>query len=72
VSEPLPKGRAHARELAVGLCLDCRHSKQIRSDRRSVFYMCELSASDPRFDKYPRLPVLRCPGYEPGNAAQSK
>lgn len=26
--------------------------------------LCELSKTDPRFPKYPRLPVLACPGYE--------
>jgi hypothetical protein len=25
--------------------------------------MCELSKTDARFPKYPRLPVERCPGY---------
>jgi hypothetical protein len=27
--------------------------------------MCGLAAADPRYPKYPRLPVLRCEGYEP-------
>lgn len=27
--------------------------------------MCERALTDPRFAKYPPLPVLRCPGYEP-------
>ena len=26
--------------------------------------MCQLSAIDPRFPRYPRLPVVRCPGYD--------
>jgi hypothetical protein len=26
--------------------------------------MCELSKTDPRFEKYPRLPVLACVGFE--------
>jgi hypothetical protein len=26
--------------------------------------MCERSKVDPRFAKYPRLPVTSCPGYE--------
>jgi hypothetical protein len=30
-----------------------------------VFWLCARSADDPRFAKYPRLPVLRCPGFEP-------
>jgi hypothetical protein len=28
-----------------------------------------LAEIDPRFDKYPRLPVLRCAGYEPAEKA---
>ena len=48
----------------VGLCADCRHAQRVESDRWSVFWRCELSASDPRFPKYPRLPVLSCEGYE--------
>jgi len=48
----------------VGLCVDCVHSRRVESSRGSVFWLCELSASDPRFPKYPRLPVLSCSGYE--------
>jgi CRISPR-associated endoribonuclease Cas6 len=47
-----------------GLCATCKHTSVIRSDRGSVFYLCQLSATDPRFPKYPRLPVLTCPGYK--------
>jgi hypothetical protein len=49
----------------VGLCLTCRFSRVILSDRGSRFYFCERSKSDPRFPKYPPLPVLACAGYEP-------
>ena len=38
--------------------------RRIESDRGSIFYLCELSKVDPRFPKYPRLPVLSCAGYE--------
>ena len=48
----------------VGLCLSCQQSRLVRSDRGSVFYQCQRSAIDPRFPKYPSLPVLHCPGYE--------
>lgn len=48
----------------VGLCADCLHSHQIESAKGSVFYRCELSLTDPKFPKYPRLPVLKCSGYE--------
>jgi len=47
-----------------GLCATCRHARVVRSDRGSVFYRCLLAATDPRFSKYPPLPVLRCAGYE--------
>jgi hypothetical protein len=54
------------RKLAqVGLCSHCLHMREIHSDRGSTFYMCQLSATDPRFPKYPRLPVLQCLGYQP-------
>jgi hypothetical protein len=31
--------------------------------RHSTFYLCQLSVTDARFPKYPRLPVVRCIGY---------
>ena len=48
---------------AAGLCASCLHARLMRSDRGSVFYLCELSKVDPRFPKYPRLLVLSCSGY---------
>jgi hypothetical protein len=48
----------------VGLCRTCAHVKLIASPRGSTFYLCRLSETDPRFAKYPRLPVIRCAGYE--------
>ena len=47
----------------VGLCFDCLHAQRIQSARGSTFYRCKLSDTDPRFPKYPRLPVIRCAGY---------
>ena len=49
----------------VGLCFACRYVRRIRSDRGSLFYFCERSETDPRFEKYPRLPVISCPGFLP-------
>jgi hypothetical protein len=46
-----------------GLCADCLHARRLESARGSVFTLCNLSLSDPRFPKYPRLPVLSCNGY---------
>lgn len=48
----------------VGLCSRCRHAHVIRSHKGSTFYMCGLAATDPRFVKYPALPVRSCDGYE--------
>jgi hypothetical protein len=48
----------------AGLCADCVHARRIESARGSAFYLCELSASDPSYAKYPSLPVLQCVGYE--------
>jgi hypothetical protein len=51
----------------VGLCADCLYAQQIESIRGSMFYLCERSASDQTFQKYPRLPVVRCPGHQAKN-----
>ena len=48
-----------------GLCDTCVFCRVIRSDRGSVFYLCEKSFTDSSFPKYPRLPVLECAGYRP-------
>ena len=48
---------------AVGLCANCVHCRVITA-RRSRFYFCERSATDPAFPRYPRLPVRVCVGFE--------
>jgi len=47
----------------AGLCERCVHASRIVSSRGSVFYLCGLSAVDPVYPKYPRLPVIRCDGF---------
>jgi hypothetical protein len=49
---------------SAGLCSTCRHAQIIESSKGSTFLLCELSKTDPRFPKYPRLPVLACSGYK--------
>jgi hypothetical protein len=47
------------------LCDSCRHQQVVPNTRGSVFSLCRRSRTEPdRFPRYPRLPVLRCPGYE--------
>jgi hypothetical protein len=48
----------------AGLCANCAHAKTVVSDRGSVFLRCLLAETDPRFAKYPRLPVLECAGFQ--------
>ena len=61
-----------AEKSRVGLCADCRHMRVIRSDKGSVFFLCGRSATQPEFPKYPRLPVLRCVGYEKEGIAKDQ
>ncbi len=49
---------------APGLCGRCRHARVVKTRRGSRFYLCRLSETDDRFSRYPRLPVLRCPGFQ--------
>ena len=51
-------------DAAAGLCATCQHARRIESARGSRFLLCARSADDPRFAKYPPLPVVQCAGYE--------
>ena len=50
---------------ARGLCDSCRHQRLVPNTRGSVFSLCQRSREDPDFPRYPRLPVLSCPGFQP-------
>jgi hypothetical protein len=58
---PRPDGRA-------GLCASCVHARVVSNDRGSQFFRCERSSTDPRFPRYPHLPVTSCVGWEPSKA----
>lgn len=47
----------------AGLCARCRHGRAV-AGARSTFWLCERSRTDPAYPRYPRLPVVRCPGFE--------
>ena len=51
---------------AVGLCLTCRWMRVVVNRRGSTFYRCTRADTDPRFVRYPPLPVRRCDGFEEG------
>ena len=50
----------------VGLCASCVFVRRVENDRHSTFYRCEYSKVDPSYPKYPGLPVITGPAYEPG------
>ena len=55
-----------------GLCDRCVHQKLIRNTRGSVFSMCLRHRTEPeRYPKYPRLPVLECPGFDQSTTSGS-
>jgi hypothetical protein len=51
---------------SAGLCTRCLHARAVVTRRGSTFVLCEASLTDSRLERYPRLPVVRCHGFEPG------
>ena len=51
-----------------GLCADCRFARRILSSRGVEYFRCGLAGRRPGFEKYPRIPVVRCKGYESRDA----
>jgi hypothetical protein len=58
------RGLLERLNVPAGLCATCVHLRLLAS-KRSVFVRCGLAATDPRFPRYPGLPVVACSGYEP-------
>jgi len=48
----------------VGLCARCRHARRQTTARGSTFWRCLRAETDPRFVRYPSLPVRECAGFE--------
>jgi hypothetical protein len=46
----------------ISLCETCVHRRDVQT-ARSRFLLCELSASNHNFPKYPPQPIGRCSGY---------
>ena len=59
----------HPASIPAGLCAACRYARRVTSQRGSTFVLCRRSETDPRFARYPRLPVIQCPGFERAEAA---
>jgi len=46
----------------AGRCATCAHC-QVIDAARSRFYLCRRAFDDPRYRRYPVLPVRACAGY---------
>lgn len=64
IIDGVPPAHSERSTPGAGLCDSCRHQRLVRNTRGSTFSLCQRSRTDSRFPRYPRLPVVRCPGYE--------
>ncbi len=55
-----------------GLCGTCRMARRITTAKGSTFIYCTRADADPAYVKYPRLPVLACPGFVPPPLPEGK
>src|SRR5438093_12408288 len=49
---------------AVGRCFPCRWMRAAGNQRGATFVRCTRADTDPRFVRYPTLPMRTCAGYE--------
>jgi len=52
-------------ETRVGLCARCAHAAPQTNARGSRFWRCLRAEHDPRYARYPAVPVQACPGFDP-------
>jgi hypothetical protein len=45
------------------LCFSCHYGNHIISGKGSSFLQCQKHFENPRYPKYPVLPVFACSGY---------
>ncbi len=62
--EPLDRSLLSRLSASPGLCATCAHLR-LAASARSVFVRCGRADRDPRYRKYPTLPVIACPGWTP-------
>ena len=48
----------------AGLCAGCRHAKRLATKTGAPIFQCARAANEPRYAKFPRLPVSSCVGFE--------
>ena len=59
--------------ISPGLCAACQHARLLRSGKGSHFVRCGRSDREADYPRYPRLPVMRCAGFEqlPGDQSEA-
>jgi len=65
--EPSPPSASNQ----IGLCQNCVHQRVHENARGSRFYQCGRASDDTTYARYPRLPVLRCTGFEASDTRSS-
>jgi propionyl-CoA synthetase len=48
-----------------GLCAGCRHAKLNETRRGTAYLRCARATWDDSLPRYPRLPVVKCAGFQP-------
>ncbi|MBF9071212.1 hypothetical protein [Streptacidiphilus fuscans] len=69
---PATDGRSLAPDVSVvaklgaepGLCATCAHVHLNETRRGTAYLRCTRATWDAQLPRYPRLPVLTCPGFE--------
>jgi hypothetical protein len=59
--------------MTSGLCDTCVHQRIVKNTRGSTFSLCRRSKEEPdKYPRYPRVPVVACPGYERSGASSPR
>jgi hypothetical protein len=62
MNDPRRSGQADDFD-GAGLCATCANAQVVTSSRGSRFLLCRVSMIDPRYPRYPQLPVVQCGAY---------
>lgn len=52
----------------LGLCAGCVHHRRVPTRRGITYHRCALAETDPEMERYPRLPVRSCAGFQPAGS----
>jgi hypothetical protein len=71
-ARPEDESESEARSaVGAGLCDTCAYQQVVRNTRGSSFSLCRRAREDPAYPRYPRIPVLACPGHTPRGTASA-